>query len=212
MAKVIAFLNQKGGAGKTTIATNVASQLKSEGYKVVIADSDPQGSARDWGAVDENNDVTVLGMDRDSLTKDVAAIKVHYDFVIIDGAPQAQELAVAAIKAADTIFIPVQPSPYDIWACNDLVDLIKARQEVTDGTPKSAFIISRAIVNTIVGREIKKTLADFGLPTLERVTSQRVPFVDSAALGSTPLKTDPESKAAFEIKMLTREILAFAGV
>lgn len=210
MAIVIAFLNQKGGAGKTTLATNVARQLQIMGNRVVIADSDPQGSARDWGAVDEDNPIIVLGADRESLPKDVAEIKQNYDYVVVDGAPQAQELAVAAIKAADVAIIPVQPSPYDIWACSDLVDFIQARQEVTDGKPKAAFIISRAIKNTKLGREVKEALTGYGLPVLNRGTTQRQIYAQSAALGSTPMDVDSDCEAAFEIKKLAKEIIIFA--
>ena len=83
------------------------------------------------------------------MAKDIQAIKDNQDWIVIDGAPQIAELAVTAIKCADLILIPVQPSPYDIWACEDLVDIIKARQEVTDGTPKAAFIISRSIKGSV---------------------------------------------------------------
>ncbi|QDE42284.1 hypothetical protein E6P06_02930 (plasmid) [Citrobacter sp. CF971] len=57
--------------------------------------------------------------------------RARKDFVVIDGAPQAHDLAVSAMKAADCVLIPVQPSPYDIWATSDLVDLVKQRIELT---------------------------------------------------------------------------------
>jgi len=66
---------------------------------------------------------------------------------VIDG-PQAADLALSAIKAADFILIPVQPSPYDIWAASDLVDLIKQRIEITDGRLQAAFVVSRVIKGT----------------------------------------------------------------
>jgi chromosome partitioning protein len=86
----------------------------------------------------------VVGLDRETLAKDLEAIKGEYDLVFIDGAPQSGRLAAAAIKAADLVLIPVTPSPYDVWACADLVEAIKACQEVTDGKPSARFLIRPA--------------------------------------------------------------------
>ena len=158
MSKIIAILNQKGGAGKTTLSTNLARALQLDGDKVLLVDSDPQGSARDWNAAANGELLPVVGLDRPTLAKDIQAIQDNQDFLIIDGAPQIAELAVAAIKCADVILIPVQPSPYDVWACEDLVEIIKTRQEVTNGKPKAAFIISRVIKNTQLSKEIGEAL------------------------------------------------------
>ena len=118
--KVIAVLNQKGGSGKTTIATHLARALQLDGADVLLVDSDPQGSARDWSAVREDQPLTVVGIDRPTIDRDVKNVARKVDFVVIDGAPQAADLAVSAIKAADFVLITVQPSPYDIWATADL--------------------------------------------------------------------------------------------
>lgn len=209
MSKIIAILNQKGGAGKTTIATNLARALQLEGEQVLLVDSDPQGSARDWNAANEGELVPVIGLDRPTLHKDIKAVGEH-DWIVIDGAPQIAELAVAAIKCADVILIPVQPSPYDIWACEDLVDIIKARQEVTEGKPRAAFIISRLIKNTQLGKEIGEALEGYELPVLKQFTGQRVIYAKSAATGSSVLDAEPHSDAAAEMKLLTQEIREFS--
>ena len=207
----VAVLNQKGGAGKTTLATCLARALQLEGARVLLVDSDPQGSARDWHSASEGSFVPVVGLDRPTLDKDLPAISGGYDWIVIDGAPQLRDMAVSAIKAADVVLIPVQPSPYDIWACADLVDLIKARQEVTDGLPKTAIVISRAIKRTILGREVREALEEHGLPIFAQGTAQRVIYANSAASGSTPLETEPEGEAAEEIRRLAEELKRFAG-
>ena len=97
--KVIAVLNQKGGSGKTTIATHLARALQLDGADVLLVDSDPQGSARDWSAVREDQPLTVVGIDRPTIDRDVKNVARKVDFVVIDGAPQAADLAVSAIKA-----------------------------------------------------------------------------------------------------------------
>lgn len=207
MSKIIAILNQKGGAGKTTIATNLAHAFHLEDYKVLLVDSDPQGSARDWNAASDGALLHVVGMDRPTLSKDIQAVIDNHDLVIIDGAPQIADLAVAAIKCADIVLIPVQPSPYDIWACEDLVEIIKARQEIT-GKPKAAFVISRVIKNTQLSKEIREALEGYDLPVFKNFTTQRVIYAKSAATGATVLNND-DANASNEIKAIADELKEF---
>jgi chromosome partitioning protein len=205
--KVIAVLNQKGGSGKTTVATHLARALQLEDRSVILVDSDPQGSARDWAAAKEEHPVLVVGMERANiLTRDVKRFSDR-DFVIIDGAPQAKELAVAGVKASDLVLIPVQPSPYDIWATEDLVDLVKARVEITEGALKAAFVVSRVIANTRVGKEIFSILEGYGLPVLKSSVTQRVVFAESARNGETALDVLPGGDAAREIRNLAAEVI-----
>lgn len=189
--KVVAVLNQKGGSGKTTIATHLARAFQLDGNDILLVDSDPQGSARDWAAVREDQPVPVIGIDRPTIERDLKSV-AQKDLVVIDGAPQAAELAVSAIKAADFILIPVQPSPYDIWAAADLVELIKTRIEVTDGKLAAAFVVSRAIKGTKLGTEVTDALLGYGLPVLDARITQRVSFPTTAAEGTTVLDTDPQ--------------------
>jgi chromosome partitioning protein len=208
MPTVIAVLNQKGGSGKTTIATNLAHALQRDDYKVLLVDSDPQGSTRDWNEANGGSIIPVVGLDRETLAKDLQAISHGYDWIVIDGAPQIAKLSAAAVKTADLVLIPVQPSPYDIWACADLVDIIAARREVTEGKPKAVFVISRAIKNTKLSTEITNALEDYNLPVLKTGTTQRVAYPTTAAEGLTVFN-DPSSDAAFEIDSLKKEVLRF---
>ena len=207
--KVIAVLNQKGGSGKTTIATHLARALQLQGSSVLLVDSDKQGSARDWSAVDESNPVTVIGLDRPTLDRDLKNIS-DKDFVVIDGSPQATDLAVSAIKAADFVLIPVQPSPYDIWATSDLVDLVKQRIEMTDNKLKSAFVVSRAIKNTRIGGEVSEVLTEYGLPVLNAKIVQRIAYPNSAAIGKTVFETESKSSdAVAEMNALATEVKSY---
>lgn len=205
--KVIAVLNQKGGAGKTTIATHLARAIQLDGQDVLLVDSDPQGSARDWAAVREDQPVTVVGIDRPTIERDLKNL-AKKDVVVIDGAPQAADLAVSAIKAADFVLIPVQPSPYDIWATADLVELVKQRIEITDGRLRAAFVVSRAIKGTKIGAEVSAALEGYGLPVLSSRVIQRVVYPGTAAAGSTVLDAEPNGDAAAEIRALAAEIMA----
>jgi len=203
---VIAVLNQKGGSGKTTVATNLAYALKQAGSKVLLIDSDPQGSARDWNEANGGQLLPVVGMDRETLPADLKAIQGGYEFVVIDGAPQIAKLAAAAVKVADVVIIPVQPSPYDIWAASDLVDLVKARQELTDGAPVAAFLISRAITNTKLSGEVSEALEGYGFPVMKNGTSQRVIYPTTASIGETVF-SQPGNPAIAEIEAIAEEIL-----
>ena len=202
----IAVLNQKGGSGKTTIATHLARAYQLQGHSVLLIDSDKQGSARDWRAADENNTTPVIGLDRTSLDKDIKSLGKH-DYIIIDGAPQATEIALAAIRASDFILIPVQPSPYDLWATANLIELIHQRIGVTEGKLTAAFVISRLIKNTKIGEEVANVLNEFDLPVLHSRIVQRICYPNSASLGKTVFETErSNSEAILEIQSIAEEI------
>lgn len=206
MTQIIAVLNQKGGSGKTTIATNLAHALKLAEANVLLVDADPQGSARDWNEANGGQLLPVVGLDRETLPVDLKAIMSGYDFVVIDGAPQVAKLAAAAVKTADVVIIPVQPSPYDIWAAADLVEVIKARQDITEGKPAAAFVISRAIKHTKLSGEVTEALNGYGFPILPHGTTQRVIYPTSAASGQTVF-SEPNNPAIAEIEAIAKDIL-----
>lgn len=206
---IVAILNQKGGAGKTTLSTNLAHAFKLEGKKVLLIDSDPQGSARDWNAAGKGNYVPVIGLDRPTLDKDIKSINKDFEWIFIDGAPQLVDMSISAIKCADIILIPVQPSPYDIWASEDLVDIISERQKITNGNPKAAFIISRQIKNTKLSKEIRSALSDYHFPIFVHGTFQRVIYPQTSALGTSVIESSPHGDAALEILSIAKELKEF---
>ncbi len=206
MTKIIAVLNQKGGCGKTTIAINLAHSFQLINYKTLLVDSDPQGSARDWNEINEGQIIPVVGLDRESLSNDIDAVKSNYDYIIIDGAPSIAKLSTAAVKVADLVLIPVQPSPWDIWATADLVDIVKARQEITDSKPQAVFVVSRVIKNTKFAKEVLEALSHYNLPVLQSVTTQRMIYPTTASEGQTVYCGYPND-ATREIDNLRDEIL-----
>ena len=112
----------------------------------------------------------------------------------------------SAILAADRILIPVQPSPYDVWAAREIVELIGEAQAFKD-TLKSAFVINRKITNTAIGRDVRDALAEYPIPVLKTAVCQRVAFAESAAAGRTVQEAAPDSRASQEILALAQEIL-----
>ncbi|MGZ8287435.1 MAG: ParA family partition ATPase [Allosphingosinicella sp.] len=208
--RIIAVLNPKGGSGKTTLATNLARACHDRGLKTLLVDSDPQGSASDWHAARDDNPLPFLAYGKPENFKALPGIAEAYDYVLIDGAAKLTGMIAAALKVADSVLIPVQPSPYDIWAAADLVELIKTRQEVTGGTPQAAFLISRAIKRTVLSREILGALAEYGLPVFSASTVQRQSYPRSAAEGRTVLE-DGSTAAAAEITAIADELLQRFG-
>ena len=208
----LAILNQKGGSGKTTLSLHLAHALALRGLKVLLVDADPQGSARDWAAAREGKATfTVTGLDRPIIHKELPQLVEGYDCAIIDGAPRVSDLTRSAILAAELVLVPVQPSPLDIWAAHEVVELI---QEAAIYKPDlaAAFVINRKIVNTAIARDAVEVLKDYPFPVLKSAISQRVGFAEALSSGSTVLETAPDSPAAREIWAVLDELLeAFAG-
>lgn len=202
----VGFLNQKGGVGKTTLAVNVADAMARQNKRVLLVDADPQGSALDWAAARRGDPMfAVAGLPRASIHKELPALARGYDVVIIDGPPRVYDVARSAIMASDLVLIPVQPSPYDVWAAKEIVDLIhEARVYKPD--LKAAFTINRKIVNTALGRDVADALGDYPIPVLQTAVCQRVVLAESAAQGQTVLETAAESPAADEVRQLVKEI------
>lgn len=203
---IIAILNPKGGSGKTTLSTNLAQSLYERGKSVLIVDSDPQGSARDWHAAMEDNPLSLVSLDRPSNLKTLNTISTSYDFVVLDGAAKLEDMMAATIKVADVIILPIQPSPYDLWAASDLVEFISARQEVTDGKPLAALVVTRAIQGTKLEKEIGKALKEYELELFKTQIIQRQIYPQTAAEGKTVFSSS-NSDAKGEINHLTDELL-----
>lgn len=204
---ILSILNPKGGSGKTTISTNVASSLQRRGQRVLLVDSDPQGSARDWHATREDNPLNLIAMDRPNNVKNLPEIAGNYDFVVVDGAAKIEAMMAVCINVSDMILIPIQPSPYDIWAASDLVESIKTRQEITDGAPLAAFILSRIVEGTKLGGEVEGALNEFGLPVLKARIAQRQIYPQTAAEGVS-VHDSGNAKAIAETEALTDEVLS----
>jgi len=203
---IIAVVNQKGGAGKTTLALNLAAALADNGKRVLLIDADPQQTAQDWAAIrTEPPSFQVIGLAKPVLHRDLPRLAADYDSVIIDGAPRNYEVARSAIAAADVVLIPVQPSGADFWASRETVTLVKEAHGFKE-TQKAVFVVSRKIGRTTLSRDIAEALADFELPILTASTTQRIVYADAMTQGKTVLEAQPNGPAAEEIRAILIEI------
>ena len=207
---IIALLNQKGGVGKTTLATHIAGELALRSTSVILLDADPQGSALDWTQRRSQNGLprlfSAVGLARETLHQEAPELARRCDHIVIDGPPRIAALARSALLAADLVLIPVQPSPYDVWASAEMVALIREAQ-VFRPALRAAFVINRRVSTTVIGRETRDALSDQPLPALLAEVRQRIVFADSVAAGRLARKLDADSAAAREIAALTDEVL-----
>jgi len=204
---IISVLNQKGGVGKTTLSVNLAAALTLSGGRTLLIDADPQGSALDWQAVRKKESLfPVVGMAKPTLHKDVPELAASYDYVVIDGPPRVNDLTRSALLTSDLVLIPVQPSPYDVWAADEIVKLIQEVLVYKEGL-KSAFIITRRIANTAIGRDVAEALKDYPIPLMNTIIGQRVIYAESAAAGLSVLESDAKGSAGKEINSLINELL-----
>ncbi len=208
---ILSFLNQKGGVGKTTLSVNMATSLAMKNYKVLLIDADPQNSALDWASTRKKESLfTVVSITKPIIHKEMPKLLKNYDHIVIDGPPRIYDVARSAIVASDVIIMPVQPSPYDIWAANEVVTLIKEVSEPLSGIKniKSTFLINRKIVNTAIGRDVEQALQQYNMEVLRTHICQRVAYAETAAIGSTVLEEkNKDQSAAQEFLHLTDEIL-----
>ncbi len=205
---IIAFLNQKGGVGKTTLSINVASDLASRGYKVLLIDADKQGSTSTWASLREETPFQVVGLARENMARDALKLAADYEFAVIDGPPHAEEVARSCIIASDFVALPIEPSGLSTWASDLTVKQVREAQDFKE-TLKCGFVVSRKIGNTVIGRQIREMAAVGGIPILNSEIENRVSFAESLTMGQNILEWAPKSAAATEIHSLTEEILSY---
>ena len=207
---IVGVLNQKGGVGKTTLSVNLAACLARTGARVLLIDADPQGSALDWAAARQGEPLfSVVGFPRATIHKEIAQLGQGYDHIIIDGPPRVTDLARSAIMASDIVVIPVQPSPYDIWAAEEVVKLIDEARVFKENI-KSVFVVNRKITNTAIGRDVREALAAYPIHVLNASIAQRVVFAEAAAQGQAIFEIEPTGPAVAEMEAVAAELLEYA--
>lgn len=199
---IVALLNQKGGVGKTTLSLHLAGEFAAHGARVLLIDADPQGSALDWAERRAREGLTrrfgVVGLARESLHREAAALAQDADHVVIDGPPRVTGIARSALLAADLVLIPVQPSPLDGWASAEMLRLLDEAR-VFRPELRARFVLNRCAARTVIARDTAAALADQQPPMLPSRIGQRVAFADAASTGRLVDEAHGAEAAAREI-------------
>ena len=206
MSKIISIAQQKGGSGKTTVTANLATYMSSLAYKVLLVDTDPQGSLSMWFNIRENNIadniIDLMKCDSKSDIKDkINALKTEYDFILIDTAPHASEDSRHIITSSDYVIIPTQLSPPDIWASQPILDI--ARTENIN----HILVLNRVPAQGKISSELHNSLLANEIPLAKTTVGNRNSFATSFLYGQGVIESEPRSRAAEEIKKLSNEIM-----
>ena len=195
--KIIAIISQKGGAGKTTLAVHLATAAIAAGYTTAIIDLDPQGTAASWGDRRTAGAPEVISGQAVRLPALTTAARENgADIVILDTAPNADQTASLAARAADLVLIPCRPSTFDLEAIETTLLLAKAAK-------KPAYVVLNAVPpRSGIGKEATEGLRAGGAQVAPHQLSQRAAYGHSVIDGRTAQEFEPDGKAADEIVVL----------
>ncbi|MBL4761138.1 MAG: AAA family ATPase [Gammaproteobacteria bacterium] len=213
---IILIGGEKGGTGKSTIATNLAALVASSGGDVLLVDTDPQGSASEWAGIREDSNkapITVI-QKRGKIARDILDLSERFDTVIIDaGGRDSIELR-QAMGVADVMFTPLQASQFDIATLatlEEVYSLVDATRGVS--LPIYAFI-NRASPNPLVNeyKEAQAIVGEYDCFRLcETVIRDRITFRKAASEGYGVHEMDRlDTKATYEISNLFKEVMSHA--
>lgn len=204
VAKVITIAQQKGGAGKTTMAAHLAVAWAQAKRRVAVVDIDPQGSLTQWynvrsSVLGEDNGLTFAAISGWRVRSEIDRLKHTHDVIVVDSPPHTDAEARTAIRAADLVVIPLQPSPMDVWATGATIDICKQEKvpvKMVLNRVHPQARLTEAISNGMVGLAGSR----FG---------NRVIFAGSLMHGLGVTEAEPNSTAAHEVRALAKEILSY---
>ncbi|MCF4165852.1 ParA family protein [Zavarzinia compransoris] len=210
MAKVVTVAQQKGGAGKTTVAAHLAVALAEKGHRVVVVDTDPQQSLAAWVRVRAAFGVgdvpmTVKAAPGWKAGPEIDRAKREADIVVVDSPPHTESTAKTAIRAADLMLVPLQLSPMDMWATKPTLDLA--------ASSKVAFmlVLNRVAPRGNLNEQVMKEIAKAGYPVAMARLGNRTAFAASLLDGVGVTEAQSRSTAAEEIRALALEVAERLG-
>lgn len=196
--KTIAILSQKGGAGKTTLAINLAVTASTSLHTgVVLIDLDPQASATSWHDSREESRPVVVSAQANRLPHHLDdARKAGAGLVLIDTAPHSESTALQAARCADLILIPCRPAILDLRAISQTIELSRLA-----GTP-AVVVLNSIPARGSLADEAAEAVAGYGVPLAPVRLTHRSGFIHSLTLGKSIQEFEPRGKGAAEIQSL----------
>lgn len=211
--KVFTVAQQKGGAGKTTLAAHLAIAWAQLGYSVATVDIDPQGSLTRWHAVraeatDGQPGFTHVQINGWRTQAEVERLARDHQIVVIDSPPHAQTEARIAVRAATLVLAPVQPSPMDLWAVHPTLDLAAQEKRrlllILNRVPPRAKIADELVA------KVQELVNPPGVDLAEAQIGNRTAYAGTLLTGLSVTEAARKSQAAAEMQALAEEILARA--
>lgn len=204
-AKIITVAQQKGGAGKTTVAVHLAIAFLEQGLRVAAVDIDPQESLINWfkqrskSASDSGPSVKAVQGWR--VESEVRSLARDHDVIIIDSPPHAETEAKIAMRSADLVVVPLQPSPMDLWATG------KTIEQVTAQGSRGLLVLNRVPPRAKIAEEMTKATRKMGAELAHTSLGNRVAFAASLLSGRGVTEAASSSRAAEETRALAQELL-----
>ena len=204
MAVVITVAQQKGGTGKTTLAANLAAAF-APSHRVALLDIDPQKSLGRWHSLrrarlEQAAALAFSDISGWRLPAELARLKRDHDVVLIDSPPQLDTDARVAVRAADLVLVPIQPSLPDVWAAEGTLKL------AADEHRRAHLMFNRSPPTSKLREAIAADLADRQLPLLRSALGNRAGFAHAFAAGLGVTEDAPRSTAAAELRALLAEL------
>lgn len=210
-AKILTVCNQKGGSGKTTATMQLGGSFARRGFKTLIIDADPQGTATRWAASASDEKpfpCSVVGLSAAGakVHREVAKFVENYDLILIDCPPAADSpIPQSALLISDLALVPLVPSPLDLWASVGIREVILRMGEINDNL-QARLLLNQAQPNQNLTKETLDILSEFGIALCQTQWRQRAVFRQSAVWGQTVHELDNKA-ATEEVENLSNELL-----
>jgi chromosome partitioning protein len=204
---ILGIVNQKGGTGKSTVATNLAACFSAEGRDVLLIDADPQHTALDWRAdrPDNQPQVQTVGLPVRNLHQELEPFRRKYEVILIDGGGRITATARAAVMVSDFVIVPLLPSKPDLLSTQDFFrEVIHEVAGLKD--IQGAILINQVQSGTLINREVRQHLEGLNYPIFETVLHLYVAYKEAMAAGLSVVEYDPKSKAAQEMAAFFTEL------
>ena len=200
-SKLVAFVNSKGGVGKSTIAVHYAVAETERGRRVALVDSDVQESSTRW-LKELADGISVYRLPTpDDVLEESPKLKEQYDLVIADGPAGLSEVTRAILLRADVALLPCGPSTLDLRPAKDSMRVLKQAQSVRNGIPRAFFVPNKLQANTRLSRELLSTADTLGLPVLPGLHLRQA-YADAVGQGTVVWRMPNARPAADEIHRL----------